>query len=132
VKRRKIMNPFKFAAVVAAGAAFVLSPAQLAAQAAPKPISMGIRLAGTPDRAEVAALLPDRTGAALGFKVGDVLIEAGGKPVSREVLEEYMDGKNAGDELVFKVKRGEAVIELKGQALAAPENPSAPAAKPQQ
>ena len=92
-----------------------------AAQAESKPISMGIKLMRTPAGPAVGSIAPDRTGAALGFKVGDLLLDSDGKPITPQVLEAYMDGKEVGDELSFKVKRGETVIELKGKGLAAPE-----------
>lgn len=113
------MSKLKVAAILAFAAA--LASAQAAAQPA-KPVSMGIRLTQVPENPEVTAVLPDRTGAALGFKVGDILIEADGKPVSREVLLEYMKDKKAGDELVFKVKRGGDAVELRGKGVAAPQD----------
>ncbi|HWH17679.1 MAG TPA: PDZ domain-containing protein [Allosphingosinicella sp.] len=130
------MNKFKFAAIFAAGAALALSSAQVAAQEEAKPISMGMKLEhvteGGTEGGEVTAMLPDRTGAALGFKVGDILIEAGGKPITPEVLREYMKDKKAGDQLSFKVKRAGAVVELTGKALPAPEGAPAPTAQPQE
>ena len=119
------MIKITFAAILAAAAAIVLSPLPAAAQAQGKPISMGIRVAGTPAGPSVAMILPGRTAEAMGFKVGDILVEADGRPISPEVLEAYMEGKKAGDELAFKVKRGETLIELKGKGLGAPEDASA-------
>jgi S1-C subfamily serine protease len=125
------MNKLKFTAILAAGAALAVPPAYLAAEAAGKAVSLGIQFSGNPEgtEAEVIQMLPDRTGAALGFKVGDILIEAGGKPISREVLILYMKEKKEGDDLSFKVKRAGAVIELSGKGMAAPEG--APAMTPQ-
>ena len=125
------MNKSKFAVLIAAGALLALSPLHLAAQAPAKPVSLGIQFSGNPEgtEAEVVQMLPDRTGAAIGFKVGDILIEAGGKPVSREVLMAYMKEKKEGDQLSFKVKRAGAVVELTGKGMAAPEG--APAMTPQ-
>jgi S1-C subfamily serine protease len=127
------MNSLKFAAILAAGAALALSPAQVAAQATAKPVSLGIQFSGNPEgtEAEVVKMLPDRTGAAIGFKVGDILIEAGGKPVTREVLMAYMKEKREGDQLTFKVKRAGAVIELSGKGMAAPEGAPAMTAQPE-
>ena len=119
------MNKLNFAVILAAGAALALSPAHVAAQAEAKPASLGVQFNGTPEGAEVITILPGRGGEAIGFKVGDLLIEAGGKPISQEVLMEYMKEKKAGDQLSFKVKRGGAVVELSGTAIAAPEG-SAP------
>lgn len=116
------MNKSKFAAVLAA-AALALSPVQVGAQEPAKPVSLGIAFSSNAEgtEAEVVKMLPDRTGAAIGFKVGDILIEAGGKPVTREVLMEYMKQVKVGDQLSFKVKRGGQVIELTGKGMAAPE-----------
>ncbi len=118
---------------VVVAAALALSPAQVAAQAAAKPVSLGIQFSGNPEgtEAEVVKMLSDRTGAAIGFKVGDILIEAGGKPVTREVLMAYMKEKKEGDQLSFKVKRGGGVVELTGTGMAAPEGAPALIAQPE-
>jgi S1-C subfamily serine protease len=120
------MNKLNFAAILAAGAAFALAPAHVAAQAAAKPVSLGVAFEVTPDGPTVAEILPDRGGAALGLKVGDVLVEAGGKPISQEVLQEYMKQLKAGDQMSFKVKRAGAVLELTGKAVTTPEGAPAP------
>ena len=110
-------------AAILAGAALALAPAPAVAQEKAQPVSLGIQFSGNPNNteAEVVKMLPDRTGAAIGFKVGDILIEAGGKPVSRDVLMEYMKQVTVGDHLSFKVKRAGQVIELTGKGMAAPE-----------
>ena len=125
------MNHLKLATILAA-AALALSPTQAAAQETSKPVSLGIQFSGTADGsgAEVVKMLPDRTGAAIGFKVGDILIEAGGKPISQEVLMAYMKQVKVGDQLSFKVKRAGQVIELTGKGMAAPEG-SAPLPPPE-
>jgi S1-C subfamily serine protease len=120
------MNKLNFAAILAAGAAFALAPAHVAAQAAAKPVSLGVAFEVTPDGPTVAEILPDRGGAALGLKVGDVMVEAGGKPISQEVLQEYMKQLKAGDQMSFKVKRAGAVLELTGKAVTAPEGAPTP------
>lgn len=117
------MNKLHFALIYASGAALLLSPTYVAAQGANKPVSMGMKLEhvtkGGVEGGEVTAMLPGRTGEALGFKVGDILIEADGKPITGDVLREYMKDKKEGDQLIFKVKRGAEVFELKGNAVAA-------------
>ena len=117
------MHKSKFAFLLAAGAALALSPVQIAAQEAAKPVSLGIQFQGNPGgtEAEVIQMLPGRTGAAIGFKVGDILIEAGGKPISQEVLVAYMKQLKEGDQVTFKVRRGAEVVELTGRGMAAPE-----------
>lgn len=124
------MNRLNFAAILAAGAALALSPAQVGAQETAKPVSMGTQVRAHGEGIELIAVLPGHTAAALGFRVGDILIEAGGRPVSPEWAEKYLEQVKAGDRLSFKVKRAGALIELAGTALAAPEGAPAPTAQP--
>lgn len=124
------MTRFKFALLLAAGAALALSPAHLAAQAAAKPVSLGLQIQVKPDGPEIVAMLPDRTGAAIGFKLGDILLEAGGKPISQEVLQDYVKQVKEGDQVSFKVKRAGEVLDLTGKAVAAPEGAPAPIVQP--
>ena len=128
------MNRSNFALLLAAAASLAMPGAHAAAQATAKPVSLGIQFSGNPEgtEAEVVQMLPDRTGAAIGFKVGDVLIEAGGKPVSRDVLMAYMKEKKEGDQLSFKVKRAGTVVELTGKGMAAPEGAPPMTAQPQE
>ena len=127
------MTKLKFVALAVAGTALVLSSQPAAAQSA-KPISMGMKtdhvMEGGTEGAGVIEMRPGHTGAAMGFKVGDIIFEVGGKPISPEVLREYMKTKQVGDQLRFKVKRAGAVVELSGTAKAAPEAPPAPATQP--
>jgi S1-C subfamily serine protease len=110
------MNKLKCSAILAAGAALLLSPAHVAAQAGPP-----IQLKPHAEGAEVAVLAPDGPAAALGLKVGDIVIEVGGKPISREVLHQYMESKKGGDPVSFKVKRAGTIVEVTGTAPALPE-----------
>jgi hypothetical protein len=43
-------------------------------------------------------------------------LKSGGKPISREVLQEYMSSKKEGDPVSFKVKRAGAVVDVSGKA----------------
>lgn len=105
------MNHLNFAAILAAGAALALAPAHVAAQAGPP-----IQLKQHPEGAEVTVMLSDGPATSLGLKVGDIVLEVGGKPISREVLQEYMSSKKEGDPVSFKVKRAGAVIDVSGKA----------------
>jgi S1-C subfamily serine protease len=134
------MNKLNLAAVLAAGASLALSSAPLAAQAtqdpaaarpAGKPGLLGVQIMLKPEGPEIVEMLPDRTAAAIGFKVGDILLEAGGKPISEEVLQDYMKQLKVGDPVSFKVRRAGAVVDLTGKAVGAPEGAAAPAAQPQ-
>jgi S1-C subfamily serine protease len=109
------MNKLKFAALFAAGAALALSPAHVAAQAGPP-----IQLKEHPEGAEVAVMVPEGPAAVLGLKVRDIVLEVGGKAISREVLQEYMQSKKEGDPVSFKVKRAGAVVDVTGKAPAPP------------
>ena len=124
------MNKLKIA-IFAAGAALALSSAPVAAQAESKAVAMGIQLKPHAEGAEVAALLPDQTAAAMGVKLGDIILEVDGKPISREVVMEHAKQTKVGDQIRFKVKRAGAVMDLSGKALPAPEAAPAPAAQPQ-
>jgi S1-C subfamily serine protease len=112
------MNKLKFAAILAGGAALALSPSYVAAQAGP-----AIQLAQHPEGAEVAVMVPDGPAAVLGLKVGDIVLEVGGKPISREVFMAYVKEKKEGDPVSFKVKRAGAVVDVTGKA---PPPPPAP------
>ena len=110
------MNTLKFAAIFAAGAALALPSAYVHAQAGPP-----IQLRQHPEGAEVAVMLPEGPAAVLGLKVGDIVLEVGGKPISREVLQEYMREKKEGDPVSFKVKRAGTVVDVTGKAPAPPQ-----------
>ena len=111
------MNKFKLALIIA-GAALTLAPAHVAAQAGPP-----IQLKQHPEGAEVAVMRPDGPAASLGLQVGDIVLEVGGKTISREVLQEYMQSKKEGDPVSFKVKRAGTVIDVTGKAPAPPAPP---------
>jgi S1-C subfamily serine protease len=120
------MNKLKFAAILAAGAALAMSPAHAAAQSGPP-----IQLRPHPEGAEVIVLVPDGPAAGLGLKIGDIVLEVGGKAISPQVLQEYMSSKAEGDEVRFRVKREGAVVEVIGRAPPRPGGASGPAAQPQ-
>lgn len=105
------MNKSTFATMLAAPIALALSPAHVAAQAGPP-----IQLKQHPEGAEVIIMVPGGPASSLGLQVGDIVLEVGGKPISREALQEYMNSKQEGDAVSFKVKRAEAVIDVAGKA----------------
>jgi S1-C subfamily serine protease len=106
------MNKLKFASILAAGAALALSPAYVAAQGGPP-------LKQHPEGAEVMSAAGPIAG--LGLQVGDIVLEVGGKPISPQVLQEYMSSKKEGDPVSFKVKRAGAIVEVTGKAPAPPQ-----------
>ncbi|HWH22084.1 MAG TPA: PDZ domain-containing protein [Allosphingosinicella sp.] len=102
-------------------------PAQAAAQAAPRPASFGIQYNPHAEGIEIGEMLPDRTAAAVGMKVGDIIIEAGGKSLAdQSVLGTYLGALKEGDVATFKVKRAGQTIELSGKAVAKPEGAPSP------
>lgn len=125
------MNKLNFVAMLAAGAAIGLSPTHAGAQEAARPI-LGVRIQVQPEGPVISEILPGQTAAAIGFQVGDVLLEAGGRPISQEVLQEYWGQVREGDQVTFRVQRAGAVIELTGRAVAAPNDAPAPTAESQE
>jgi S1-C subfamily serine protease len=107
------MNNWRLAAITVAAA---LLPAHVAAQQGPP-----IQLKQHPEGAEVSIMAADGPAASLGLKVGDIVMEVGGKAISREWLEEYMSSKKEGDPVSFKVKRAGAVIDVTGKAPPPPQ-----------
>lgn len=99
----KIMTKFKFAAILAAGAAFALSPAYAQLPFQPKHADEGIQLLN----------IQAGSGAdQFGFKSGDVIVEQDGKPINGHSAVGYIMNIKKGDKAVFKVKRGDQYIEL--------------------
>ena len=102
------MSNLRCAAMLAAGAALALSPAPVAAQAAGQPTNQataqparkpglfGAQIKVTEEGPKIAAVLPDRTAAAIGVKVGDILLEAGSKPISLEALQAISEAGEGG------------------------------------
>lgn len=114
------MNKFKFTAILAAGAALALSPAYAAAQAGAQAFHMGIQAQDHPEGALISNVDPAGTAAAMGLKVGDVVIELDGKPISQQVVQEHTQRTKVGDQISMKVKREGATVELTGKALGKP------------
>ena len=85
--------------------------------------ALGLSLEPHADGALVRTVAPGGTAAAMGVKVGDVIVELDGKPISPQVVQEYLQKTKIGDQVTLKVKRGGAVIELTGKAMAAPGQP---------
>ncbi len=111
------MNILKLAGVMTAAAALAASPAHVAAQASAS-VNMGIDLRQHPEGAEVTGLLPEGTGSAMGVKVGDIIVEVNGRPISAQVVQEHTEKTVVGDEVRFRVKRADSLIDLTGKALA--------------
>ena len=82
--------------------------------------ALGISLEKHPDGARVTAMAPDGTAAAMGVLVGDIVMELGGTAISPQVVQEYGQRTKIGDPVTMKVKRGDAVVVLTGEAKARP------------
>ena len=93
-----------------------------AAQQPASGVFLGIRGAppasGRPG-ASVVELVPGGTGAALGLRPGDVIIEANGKPIaSSEDMQAFTRGLRPGDRIELKVVRNAEPMTLTGVAAA--------------
>jgi CubicO group peptidase (beta-lactamase class C family) len=82
--------------------------------------ALGVSLEQHPEGALVASVLPDGTAAAMGVRVGDIIVELDGKPMSPQVVQEYLQKTKIGDRVTMKVKRTGAIMELIGKAMARP------------
>jgi CubicO group peptidase (beta-lactamase class C family) len=89
----------------------------------PTVFGLGLSLEPHPAGAVVRVVAPGGTGAAMGVQVGDILVELGGKPMSPQVVQEYLQKTKIGDPVVMKVKRADATLELTGKAMAKPAPP---------
>lgn len=121
------MKKFKFAAILAAGAALALSPAYVAAQAGAQTFHMGIQAQAHADGALISNVDPRGTAAAMDLKVGDIVLELDGKPISPQVAQEHTQRTKVGDRVSMKVKREGAIIELTGTAVGKPAAAAQPA-----
>lgn len=81
---------------------------------------LGVSLQQHPEGALVTAVVPEGTAAAMGVKVGDIIVELGDMPISPQVVQEYLQKTKIGDTVRMKVKRGSSNMELTGTAMARP------------
>ena len=89
-----------------------------------EPFALGVSLEPHPEGgALVNVVTPDGTAAAMGVRVGDIIVEVDGKPISPPVLQEYLQKTKIGDQVRLKVKRGGTIMELTGKAMARPGQP---------
>ena len=80
--------------------------------------ALGVSLERHAEGALVTVVNPDGTAAAMGVKVGDIIVELDDKPISPQVVQEYLQKTKIGDQVRMKVKRGGAIVELTGKAMA--------------
>jgi CubicO group peptidase (beta-lactamase class C family) len=85
--------------------------------------ALGLSLEQHPEGALVRVVAPGGTAAAMGVRVGDVIVELDGKSISPQVVQEYLQKTKIGDQVTTKVKRGGAIMALTGKAMAAPGQP---------
>lgn len=120
---------------LAGAAALALSVAALAqaqqAQApaakAPPVVGLGVGMEEGPDGPVIAGVMPGGTGAAIGIRPGDVLLQVGGKAVTGpQVVSEYLQALKVGDPVTMRVRREGRDVALTGKAVARPEAPPPP------
>ena len=85
--------------------------------------ALGLSLEPHPEGALVTVVTPGGTAAAMGVNVGDIIIELGAKPISPQVVQDYVQKTKIGDQVTMKVKRKDAIMELTGKAMARPGQP---------
>jgi N-acetylneuraminic acid mutarotase len=92
-----------------------------AAPAAPPPVSLGVSLEEDPQGPKVGAVIPGRTGEAIGIRPGDILLRVGGRAITEpQVVGQYVQSLKVGDPVSVVVRRGGRTVELEGLALAGP------------
>jgi N-acetylneuraminic acid mutarotase len=75
----------------------------------------------------IASVVPGGTAAVIGMQPGDILLQAGGKPVSGpQAVGEYVESLKVGDRVSVLVKRGGRTVQLTGKAVARPPAPPPP------
>jgi len=103
----------------AAFAAFVL-PAQAFARDLPRKATLGIRMAPAPQGSSgvlVSQVLPGGTATAIGVRDGDLILSAGGHPVTRSnEVAAYASTLRGGDKVDLTVSRAGKQVQLKGTA----------------
>ncbi len=69
---------------------------------------LGVRLAETDDGVSLASVLDGEPAEAAGLQSGDVVLEAGGKPVeSADDIQDAVAARKPGEQLELKIRRGE-------------------------
>ena len=117
---------FAGAAAIALSVAAVAhaQQAQPAPATAPLQIGLGLGIEPGPEGLKVGFVPPRGTGAALGVRVGDIVLKYGDIPVTGpQTWREYVQGKKVGDPVSITVRRDGRTVELTGKALAPPPSP---------
>ncbi|MHC5035951.1 MAG: PDZ domain-containing protein [Planctomycetota bacterium] len=79
-------------------------------------VRLGVMLDATETGVAVSEVTPDSCAEKAGLQAGDVILEADGKPVKRTMdLLNVLSGKNPGDPIRLKIRRGDKEIEVEGK-----------------
>ena len=103
---------------IAAALAMAVLPAAAIAQ---KPIAaaMDVAFQYVNSTVKVAEVRPGGTGDSLGIRPGDVIVKAGGKPITSEGrLMAFIRSMKVGNPITVTVKRQGKEVELSGTAMA--------------
>ena len=126
----RIVKPGSGAFVGAAALALSIAAVAHAQQAQPTAataqpqVGLGLAIEEEPQGPRVGAVAPWGTGAAIGVRPGDILLQLGGRPVSGpQSASEYTQSLKVGDPVSITVRRDGRTLELKGRALARPPSP---------
>ncbi|HVG48526.1 MAG TPA: hypothetical protein VM899_10385, partial [Rubellimicrobium sp.] len=99
-------------------------PTAATAQPAPLEVGAGLGLEPTSEGPKVVFLPKGGTGAALGVRVGDIVLKYGEISVTGpQSWREYAQGMKVGDPVSITVRRDGRTIKLKGKGLAPPPTP---------
>lgn len=117
-----------FVAILCASVSVSLVSMPAFAQNAAPPAALGIAVGDSDGKPVVAHVLPNLTAAKMGVLEGDLIIEAGGKPItSAEQVIAYAHELTVGGDVSIVVQRGDGVFKLTGLATARPDDmPSGP------
>ena len=99
--------------------------AQPTAATAQPQVGLGLGIEPSSEGPKVGFVPAAGTGAAIGVRVGDILVKFGERPVpGPQTWGEYSKGMKVGDPVSITIRRNGRTLELKGNAL--PPPPSAP------
>ncbi|HEV2079545.1 MAG TPA: kelch repeat-containing protein [Allosphingosinicella sp.] len=109
------------ALLLAATTTAIAQQAQPTPANAQPPVGLGVGIEGGPEGQRIASIVPGGTGAAIGIRPGDILLQVGGRPVNGpEAIGEYVQSLKVGDPVSVLVRRDGRNVELTGRALARP------------
>lgn len=101
--------------------------AQAPTAAAQPAVGLGVGIGDVSEGATITVVAPGGTAAVLGMRIGDVLLQIGGRAVTGpKVITEYVQSLKVGDPVSVLVRRDGRTLQLTGKALARPPAPPPP------